>query len=188
MVRFFSIRRSALLIPLCTAAACALAAPAHAKECRTDPDVIASADPDKNTDWGGHVLTHIIGEKLPAGQSRVKKSAFVDRAAFVDVWGKYLQIKTGKGEGVASVNCQGKGSGQTVTVRKLYGGKQDKIDGYSCSDKECTAPNPDKKQIGGRIAMKFDQVSFFFELIESVDKKTKKTIHYWVLTTAYPTN
>ncbi|ELX09335.1 hypothetical protein Jab_2c14010 [Janthinobacterium sp. HH01] len=80
-----------------------LAAGAHAGECRLSSSVDKSADSvAENTEAGGHVSTHIVGDKTEAG-----KTQFDTAASFTSAFATWKSATTGKGGVPAPKTCGG---------------------------------------------------------------------------------
>jgi hypothetical protein len=83
-----------------------------------------SADPDKNTEMGGHVTQHIDGMTPPPGTSQKGKTLFKSRKDFENIWRQYIYHAGG-------VNCSGNQAQEVVSCSKLQVGF---IEARSCTE------------------------------------------------------
>jgi hypothetical protein len=119
-----------------------------------------SADPGKNTAWGGHVTQHIYDMTPPPGKSQQGRTLFKSRREFEQIWKQYLYYADG-------VNLSGNQAQEVVDCTKLHVGLLEA--------RSCTAVDAQ-----GRCTQYTLYVarSFFFGFL-LVGKK-------WILNTCFP--
>ena len=104
-----------------------------AKECREITSVRISASVADNTEAGGHVTQHILGEDPPQGKPQSGKTLFRAAADFVRAWEAYVKLDKKK-YGIKSLSCSqtSKDSNETIKVSRLFGG--DSYSALSCKE------------------------------------------------------